>query len=113
MTKLESQFHFALTQSAFYHCFVHDTFCLFQSREEALFFFAFLNNIHPNARFTLEEENDLSVPFLDLNIRRSSQTFQYEVFRMSCHTSLISKFILSLLITGNNTVYPTARQLPF
>ena len=40
----------------FYRRYVDDTFCLFHSERDATLFFNYINNQHPNIRFTIERE---------------------------------------------------------
>ena len=49
----------------FYRRFVDDTFCLFNSMEDAELFLQFINNIDPSIKFTLEGEVDGKLEFLD------------------------------------------------
>ena len=48
-----------------YFCYVDDTFCAFGSETEASKSFSHLNNMHPALRFTLEKENNSTLPFLN------------------------------------------------
>ena len=52
----------------FYRRYVDDTFCLFHSERDATLFFNYINNQHPNIRFTMEWETDHVLPFLDVLI---------------------------------------------
>ena len=49
----------------FYCRYVDDTFCIFKSREDALSFFQYVNTIHANINFTMEEEVNGKISFLD------------------------------------------------
>ena len=43
-----------------------DTFACFSSQNEALPFFERLNDLHPSLNFTMDEEKDNQLPFLDV-----------------------------------------------
>ena len=43
-----------------------DTFACFSSRNEALSFFLCVNDLHPFLTFTMDEEKDNKLPFLDV-----------------------------------------------
>ena len=49
-----------------YFRYANDTFCVFGSETEPGEFFSYLNNMHPALRFTLEKENNFTLPFLDV-----------------------------------------------
>ena len=55
----------------FYRRYVDDTFCLFRSERDATLFFNYINNQHPNIRFTMEREADHVLPFLDVLINNT------------------------------------------
>ena len=52
-----------------------DTFTCFCSHNEALSFFQHLNNLHLTLAFTMDEEKDNNVSFLDLLVERHSFAF--------------------------------------
>ena len=45
---------------------MNDTFACLSSRNEALSFFQQLNDLHPSLTFTMDEEKDNQLPFLDV-----------------------------------------------
>ena len=51
--------------------YVDDNFASLESREKALEILMFLNNQHPNIRFTIEHEKQNRLAFLDTSIIRS------------------------------------------
>ena len=72
-----------------YHRYIVDTFCLFNDRHAALNFLNYINSIHPNIKFTIEEETDNKLPFLDIIIARdTSNNFTTSVFRKKTFTGL-------------------------
>ena len=66
--------------------YVDDTCCII--RKEAVDgFLKHLNNIRDSIRFTMEEEKDNSLPFLDtLLMRRDNGTIDIKVYRKPTHT---------------------------
>ena len=52
----------------FYRRYVDDTFCVFNTENEALIFFEFLNARHSNIKYTIEKETNRSLAFLDVCI---------------------------------------------
>jgi hypothetical protein len=47
------------------------------------------NNITPNIKFTMEEETDNSINFLDITIRKENNTLTFNVYRKSTATDSI------------------------
>ena len=54
----------------FYKRYVDDTMLIFSERDEMLEFHTWLNSQHPSIKFTMEEEVDNQLPFLDVLITR-------------------------------------------
>ena len=52
----------------FYRPCVDDTFCHFNTENDVLLFFEFLNPQHPNIKFTMEKETNKVLAFLDVCI---------------------------------------------
>ena len=46
----------------FYRRYVDDTFALFNTEQDALSFFSYINSQHPNIKFTMEREETRSSP---------------------------------------------------
>ena len=46
----------------FYRRYVDDTFALFNTEEDALSFYSYINIQHPNIKFTMEREETTSSP---------------------------------------------------
>lgn len=46
----------------FYHRYVDDTFALFNTKQDALSFFSYINIQHPNIKFTMEREENCKLP---------------------------------------------------
>lgn len=68
--------------------YVDDTFVIWPHGKQALTdFLNFLNNRHPNIRFTMEIKNDRCLPFLDvLVIRNEDGSLGHRVYRKPTHT---------------------------
>ena len=50
--------------------YVNDCFLIFGSAQQSQVFFNYLNNQHQNIKFTMEEEQNNILPFLDIKITR-------------------------------------------
>lgn len=46
----------------FYHRYVDDTFALFNTKQDALSFFSYIDIQHPNIKFTMEREENCKLP---------------------------------------------------
>ena len=55
--------------------YVDDTFACFSSCNEALSFIHCLNDLYPSLTFTMDEEEDNKLPFLDILVERRSFAF--------------------------------------
>ena len=71
-----------------YHRYVDDTFVLFDSNNKAQEFLEYLNGKHSNIKFTIEQENNNSLSFLDIKIEKISNSFQTSIYRKSTFTGL-------------------------
>ena len=76
------------TQSAlfpnFYVRYIDDTFCLFNKREDVLPFKEFINGVHTNITFTVEEEKQGGLAFLDTEVHHTHSTSK-EQYDLSVH----------------------------
>jgi hypothetical protein len=68
--------------------YVDDTFVVWPHVKNELHgFLRHLNNIHPNMKFTMEVEQNGSLPFLDvLMSRRPDESLRHSVYRKCTHT---------------------------
>ena len=66
--------------------YVYDTFVSFGSRNDALLFFDWLNELHSSQTFTMEEENNNKLPFLDVLVERCDSSFLISVYRKPTFT---------------------------
>ena len=81
----------------FYVRYVDDIFAVFDSMQKCEQFFNFINNIHPNLKFTVEYPQG-SLPFLDIDITLHEGNIQTCVYRKSTNTGVLLNF---------NSVAPT------
>ena len=76
-----------------YKRFMDDIFCLFENEKQADLFFQYLNNQHPNIKFTFEKQNNDRLPFLDININLNNQgSFWTSIYRKPTFTGLFTNF---------------------
>ena len=68
--------------------YVDDTFVFFRSRNDALWFFDKLNKLHSSLVFTMQEENNGELPFLDVLVERHDSSFLTSVYRKPTFTGL-------------------------
>ena len=72
--------------------YVDDTFLLFSDVSHVKQFSDYLNKQHINIRFTEEIEKNNELPFLDVNVMRSENTFITGVYRKSTFSGLYSNY---------------------
>ena len=73
------------------YCYVYyidDALACFPSHNEALKLVHCLNNLHPSLTFTMEEENDNMLPFLNVLVKKSPSSFITSVYRKPTFTGL-------------------------
>ena len=73
---------------AHYFRYIDDTFLLFRKQSHCSQFFHYLNNKHPNIRFTVEHEQNNTLPFLDVKLERSGQHLLSSVYRKPSFSGL-------------------------
>lgn len=76
----------------YYRRYVDDTFLLFKEKEHLQKFKAYKNSCHHNINFTHEDEENQSLPFLDINIIRENDTFITTIYRKKTFTGLYSNY---------------------
>ena len=79
-----------------YKRYVDDTFLIFKSPSHVSKFLNFLNDKHPNIKFTSEIENNKCLPFLDISIKRVNNSLTTSVYRKRTFTGLMTKFNSSI-----------------
>ena len=81
-----------------YRRYVDDTFLLFREEAHIQNFLTYLNSQHPNINFTVEKENNGSLPFLDIDVNRVNDEFVTNVYRKKTFTGLGMNFDSSIPI---------------
>ena len=72
--------------------YVDDTLAVFDTRANALLFLKYLNNLHPNIKFTMECEEDEKLAFLDLLIMKSNDNIVLTIYRKPTHSGVFTHF---------------------
>jgi hypothetical protein len=75
-----------------YKRYVDDTFTTFKDKSNALAFLTFINNLHPNIKFTIEEESENKLSFLDMSIHHVNNNFHTSIYRKATFTGLGMKY---------------------
>lgn len=70
-----------LPAHAKWYRYVDDVLCIWPISENIIDFLTLINSQVDSIKFTYEEERDLCLPFLDINIHRTSYGFQYNIYR--------------------------------
>ena len=82
-----------LNKPNFYLRYVHDIFAAFDNEHDSLNFLNFLNNRHPNIKFTIEKQNNHSIAFLDVFISGiNNQNLTLQTYHKSTYTGLLLNF---------------------
>ena len=77
----------------FYKRYVDDIFCMFESKEHAHKFLEYLNKQHHSIKFTIEEETNGRLPFLDITVSKlQSGSFHTTTYRKPTNTGLLTNF---------------------
>ena len=71
-----------------YHRYVDDVFSHFVNREESVAFFERLNSLHPALRFTREDEQSGTLPFMDVNVMKTDNSVETAIYRKPTFTGL-------------------------
>ena len=72
-----------------YHRYVDDIFSYFNNQESSVVFFERLNNLHPALRFTLESEEDGSLPFMGVRVTRGTVGIITSLPQADLHRSVL------------------------
>ena len=75
-----------------YRRYVDDTFLVFKHRNHIPLFLEYLNSRHVNIEFTSEIEENGSLSFLDVDLKRTMTGFETSVYRKPTFTGLTTKF---------------------
>ena len=77
---------------SYYPRYVDNCFLLYRSPNHIPLFLDFPNHQHPNIKFTSEIESNNTLPFLDVKITRSNQSFSASVYHKPTFTGLFTNF---------------------
>ena len=79
-----------LNKPKFYLRYVDDILAAFDNEQDSLNFFNFLNNRHPNIKFTVEKQINHSIAFLDVFISGiNNQNLTLQTYHKSTYTRLL------------------------
>ena len=76
-----------LPQKVKWFRYVDDIFCIWPIHENLQEFLIKLNNLVPSIKFTIEEERNCKLNFLDVTVHRHDRNFTFSVFRKSTNIS--------------------------
>ena len=65
--------------------YVDDTLVILRSRTNTKKILDDLNTVHPRIKFTMEEEVEESIPFLDTRVHRNNDGLKFSVYRKATH----------------------------
>ena len=73
---------------------VDNTLVAFENKNDAITVLGYLKNLHSNLRFTMEEETDNSIPFLDLLIIRDTKhdIIETTVYHKPTHSGMFTNY---------------------
>jgi hypothetical protein len=77
-----------------YKRYMDDTFVLFKNKDQSSKFLNYINEFHPNIKFTIENEENNCLPFLDILVERNPQfpKFITSIYRKKTFTGLSLNF---------------------
>ena len=82
-----------LNKPKFYLRYVVDILAAFDNKQDSLNFLIFLNNRHPNIKFTIEQQNNHSIAFIDVFISGiNNQNLTLQINHKSTYTELLLNF---------------------
>ena len=81
---------------SFYRRYMDDTFLLFRNEQQAKMFLDYINSQHNKLQFTYEGESKNCLPFLDVMVTRTNNSFVTSVFRKETFTGLGTIFFSNL-----------------
>ena len=83
-----------LNKSKFYLRYVDNILAAFGNEQDSLIFLNFLNNRHPNIKFTIEKQNNNSIAFLDVFISGiNNQNLTLQTYHKSTYTGILLNFM--------------------
>ena len=82
-----------LNKPKFYFRYVDDILAAFDNKQDSLNFLIFLNNRHPNIKFTIEKHINHSIAFLDVFISGiNNQNLTFQTYHKSTYSGLLLNF---------------------
>ena len=75
-----------ISKPAVYFRYVDDTFVIFQNEKELEEFLIRLNGLHSSLQFTFEKEKNNSLPFLDVHVEHTKDSYETKVYRKPTFT---------------------------
>ena len=84
----------------YYRRYVNDIFVLFNSTEHFKRFRSYLNSCHLNMSFTIENEKDNRMSFLNVNIIREQGKFTTSVYHKPIFSGIYTHFVSFLPSTN-------------
>ena len=76
----------------FYRRYVDDSFLIFRQASEMHAFYNYLNKLHANIKFTIEEETNGMLPFLDAKVTKADGKFLTNTYYKPTHTGLYTNW---------------------
>ena len=76
-----------LPEKAVWYRYVDDIICMWPREENVNNFLMNLNSLVPSIKFTMESENDSTLPFLDCMIHRDGRKFKFSIYRKPTNVS--------------------------
>lgn len=70
------------------HCYVDDTFCLFENIMEAKIYFSLLNGMHLALKYTIEIETNSTISFLDVLVTKTTSHYITSIYHKPTFTGL-------------------------
>ena len=87
----------------FWYRYVDDVFaCFTGSKRQLDLFLKYINNIHPNIKFTVETDVINKINNLDLTNENRNGTFEFSIYRKPTHTDTLTQY-LTVPIIGEHT----------
>ena len=88
----ENQLFATCERPLVYWRYVDDTFAVFDDQVRRSEFEVHLNSLHPSLKFTSEDEQDNTLPFLDVEVHKSDDGFLTKVYRKPTFTGEYTKW---------------------
>ena len=84
-----------ISQSELWLRYMDDVYSIWRSSINLNLILQLLNECHPTLKFTLETEEDCTLPFLDLRIVRRPQMMEFKIFRKPSNNLLMINYFSS------------------